>query len=681
MAISTEPANKKVKVMSGQVDDQLAIDTIRTIAADMVQKAKSGHPGAPMGCAPMGHALYTHVMRYNAANPHWWNRDRFVLSNGHACALQYVLMHLAGYKDVGLEDLKNFRQLGSRTAGHPERDLLEGVEVSTGPLGQGICNAVGLAIAGAHLAATYNQDGYELFSNYTYVICGDGCLEEGVSSEACALAGHLGLGHLIVLYDDNKITIDGSTDLAFTEDVSKRFEGMHWQVLEVARGDSDVADIIAKVEEAKKCTDKPTIIKVHTTIGYGSAKQGTAKVHGAPLGDEDLASVKKKFGFDPEKFFEIPTEVRSLYKDALARGQQANKEWDALFVEYGKAFPREHAELTRRAKGALPHELESFLPKYQPGDKAKATRVTSGEVLAALMEHLPEVVGGSADLTASNMTNMGNVPIMQKDAMQNRYIEFGVREHGMAAILNGMHAYGGFLPFGATFVNFIGYCWGAMRLSCLSEQQVLYVMTHDSIDLGEDGPTHQPIEVLPLLRATPNMNTIRPCDGRETVGAYKSYLANRTGPTTLILSRSGLPTFEHSSVEGTMKGAYVIDDFTGKGDGKVIIIASGTEVLQAVEAKKLLSQEGEVDVRVVSMPSWNLFERQSDEYKKSVFPQGVKRLMVEASSPLGFERYAEGWIAMDTFGASGPASKVKAQFGFTADNIYIKAKRLAASSS
>ncbi|EER03118.1 transketolase, putative [Perkinsus marinus ATCC 50983] len=680
MATSTEPANKKAKVMPKQIEE-LAIDTIRITAADMVQKAKSGHPGAPMGCAPIGHALYGHVMKYNASNPHWWNRDRFVLSNGHACALQYVLMHLAGYKDVEVEHLKNFRQLGSRTAGHPERHLLEGVEVSTGPLGQGISNAVGLAIAGAHLAATYNRpDGYEVFNNYTFAVCGDGCLEEGVSSEACALAGHLGLGRLIVLYDDNKITIDGRTDIAFTEDVTKRFEGMHWQVLEVAEGDSDVADIIAKIEEAKKCTDKPTIIKVHTTIGYGSAKQGTAKVHGAPLGDEDLANVKKEFGFDPEKFFEIPTEVRAFYGAVLARGQQANKEWDALFAKYGQAYPAEHAELIRRAKGDLPHDVDSFFPKYQPGDKAKATRVTSGEVLAALMKHLPEIIGGSADLTSSNMTNMGNFPSMQRGAMQNRYIEFGVREHGMAAMLNGIHAYGGFLPFGATFVNFIGYCWGGMRLSCLSEQQVLYVMTHDSIDLGEDGPTHQPIEILALLRATPNMSTIRPCDGRETVGAYKSYLANKNGPTTLILSRSGLPTFENSSAEGAMKGAYVIDDFTGSSDQKVIIIASGTEVLQAVEAKKLLKEEG-VDARVVSMPSWNLFEKQGEAYKKTVLPQGVKRLMVEASSPLGFERYADEWIAMTTFGASGPANKVKAHFGFTAENICIRAKRLLAAST
>ncbi|KAF4670911.1 hypothetical protein FOZ61_007920 [Perkinsus olseni] len=673
-----QPPNKKTKIMTAQVE-QLAIDTIRVTAAEMVQKAKSGHPGAPMGCAPIGHALYAHVMKYNAANPHWWNRDRFVLSNGHGCALQYVLMHLAGYKDVDVDQLENFRQLGSRTAGHPERHLLEGVEVSTGPLGQGISNAVGLAIAAGHMAARYNREGYEIFNNYTFAICGDGCLEEGVSSESCALAGHLGLGRLIVLYDDNKITIDGTTDIAFTEDVSKRFEGMHWQVLEVANGDSDLADILAKIEEAKKCTDKPTIIKVNTTIGFGSAKQGTSKVHGAPLGDDDLANVKKEFGFDPEMHFEIPAEVLSLYKSVLARGQQANQEWDALFAKYGQAYPAEHAELVRRAKGELPIDLDEHVPKYRVGDKAKATRVTSGEVLDALMQRLPEIIGGSADLTASNMTNMGKLPIMSSKAMQNRYIEFGVREHGMAAMLNGIHAYGGFLPFGATFVNFIGYCWGAIRLSCLSEQQVLYVMTHDSIDLGEDGPTHQPVEILPLLRSTPNMSTIRPCDGRETVGAYMAYLKNKSGPTTLILSRSGLPTFDHSSPEGTLKGAYIIDDFTGTGGKKVIIIASGTEVLQAVEAKKMLSEQG-VDARVVSMPSWNLFDKQIDDYKKVVFPDGVKRLMVEASSPLGFERYADEWIAMTTFGASAPGNKVKAHFGFTAENICMRAKRLVASS-
>ncbi|EER19418.1 transketolase, putative [Perkinsus marinus ATCC 50983] len=674
---NAQSAAKVRKTMSGSELDQLSINTIRCTAAEMVQKAKSGHPGAPMGCAPMGHALYAHAMKYNAANPQWWNRDRFVLSNGHACALQYVLMHLAGYKDVDMDQLKNFRQLGSRTAGHPERELLEGVEVTTGPLGQGISNAVGLAIAQANLAATYNREGYEIFNNYTYTICGDGCLEEGISSEACALAGHYGLGHLILLYDDNHITIDGNTDVAFTEDITKRFEGMQWQVLEVAKGDTDLTDILAKIEEAKKCTDKPTIIKVHTTIGYGSAKQGTSKVHGSPLGDEDLANVKTEFGFDPEKHFEIPAEVRSLYQSALARGEKANKEWDDLLAKFAQAYPTEYAELVRRFKGELPIDLDECIPKYQPGDKAKATRVTSGEVLAALMKRLPEVVGGSADLTASNMTNMGSFPVMQKGAMQNRYMEFGIREHGMAAILNGMHAYGGFLPFGATFVNFIGYCWGAVRLSCLSQQQVLYVMTHDSIDLGEDGPTHQPIEMLPLLRATPNMSTIRPCDGRETVGAYMAYLNNKQGPTTLILSRSGLPTFDHSSPEGAMKGAYIIDDFSGKGDKKVIIVASGTEVLQSVEAKKLLAEQG-VDARVVSMPSWDLFEKQIDDYKKVVFPEGVERLMVEAASPLGFERYADDWIAMSTFGASGPAKDVKAKFGFTPENICEKAKKLAA---
>ncbi|EER18661.1 transketolase, putative, partial [Perkinsus marinus ATCC 50983] len=441
--------------MSGSDLDQLSINTIRCTAAEMVQKAKSGHPGAPMGCAPMGHAIYAHAMKYNAANPQWWNRDRFVLSNGHACALQYVLMHLAGYKDVDMEQLKNSVS----------------VEVTTGPLGQGISNAVGLAIAQANLAATYNREGYEIFNNYTYTICGDGCLEEGISSEACALAGHYGLGRLILLYDDNHITIDGNTDIAFTEDITKRFEGMQWQVLEVAKGDTDLSDILAKIEEAKKCTDKPTIIKVHTTIGYGSAKQGTSKVHGSPLGDEDLANVKREFGFDPEKHFEIPAEVRSLYQSALARGEKANKEWDDLLAKFAEAYPAEYAELVRRFKGELPIDLDECIPKYQPGDKAKATRVTSGEVLAALMKRLPEIVGGSADLTASNMTNMGKYPVMQKGAMQNRYMEFGIREHGMAAILNGMHAYGGFLPFGATFVNFIGYCWGAVRLSCLSKQQ------------------------------------------------------------------------------------------------------------------------------------------------------------------------------------------------------------------
>lgn len=647
---------------------------IRCLAVDMVQAANSGHPGAPMGCAGIAHALFGHVMNFNPENPTWWGRDRFVLSNGHACALLYSMLHLTGYKDVTIDQLRQFRQLKSITPGHPEAGVTPGVEVSTGPLGQGISNAVGLAIAQEMLAAQYSP---ELFNNYTFVICGDGCLQEGVSYEACSLAGHLGLGRLIVIYDDNQITIDGSTELSFTEDVRKRFEAQNWEVLEVSDGNNDIASIVAAVNQAKQNLDQPTLIKVRTTIGIDSAKQGSEKTHGSPLGPEEIKKLKTLYGFNPDESFSVPSDVYEFYKShSLARGQGTEMEWKENFSRYSASHPEKAAELTRRFAGQLPEGWEDALPKFD--EKPKATRQYSGEVLAAVVKSIQSVVGGSADLTESTVTNKANIAAFSKNHRENRFLHFGVREHAMAAISNGLAAYGGFLPFCATFANFIGYAWGAARLSSLSHHKVLYIATHDSIDLGEDGPTHQPIEILGLLRGTPNMQTIRPADGTETIGAYKAHLAaSNTGPTTLILSRGAVAPLENSSVDGVFKGAYVLSDFSPAGESapRVILSGSGTEVGLVVEAKKKLEQQG-ISVRTVSVPSIDMFTKQSNEYKESVFPHGVKVVYVEASSCLGAAKFAHSIVSMTTFGASAPAKALKQHFGFTVDNVVAKAIQL-----
>ena len=646
-----------------------AVGTIRCLTADMVQKANSGHPGAPMGCAPMAHALFGHVMRFNPQNPNWWNRDRFVLSNGHACALLYSMLSLCGYKDMDIEQLTKFRQLGSLTPGHPERGLTPGVELTTGPLGQGVSAAVGLALAQTHLAARFGKD---LFNNFTFVICGDGCLQEGVSSEAASLAGHWGLGRLIVLYDDNRITIDGDTSLSFTEHVSARYAAYGWEVMEVMDGDHDVAAIIAAINSAKCNLGRPTLIKVRTTIGFGSDKQGTEKTHGAPLGTEDLRNVKIKFGFDPEQFFYVPERVATFYRARAERGKQTEDAWNLKFAEFAITNPGYALELQRRFKGELPSEFLTNLPKSFTGDKA--TRASSGEILASLMKTVPELIGGSADLMESTVSNKGNLAAYSQRNPENRILHFGVREHAMVAIGNGIHAYGGLLPFISTFCNFIGYCWGALRLSALSHHQLLFIATHDSIDLGEDGPTHQPIEMLSLLRSTPNVLDIRPCDGKETVGAYMAFAGHKHGPTILVLNRSNLPQLVNSSAENTCKGAYILDDYGGPG-AKVIIAASGSEVSLALSAKAELAKI-DIAARVVSFPSWFLFEAQEEYYRETVFPQGVPVLLVEAARILGAEKYAHDTIQMKTFGDSAPAKTLKKKFGFTVENVINKVKNL-----
>jgi transketolase len=658
---SSESPSKKQKMTTSV--DTTCINTIRCLGADIVQKANSGHPGAPMGCAPMAHTLFNKVMRYSPSNPKWFNRDRFVLSNGHSCALLYTMLHLTGYERPSMSDLQNFRQLNSVTAGHPEKYLLDGVEVSTGPLGQGISNAVGLAIAEAHLAARFNQNGLApLVDHSTYVICGDGCLQEGVSSEACSLAGHLKLGKLIVLYDDNDITIDGGTNLSFTEDVAKRFESYGWHVQTVADGNStDTSSLESAVAAARAVTDKPSIIKVKTIIGLGSAKQGTHSVHGAPLGAEDISNVKTKFGFDPSQSFQVPDVVREAYGSCVDKGNAAVAEWNALLSEYKSAVPELMAEFERRMNGTLPDNWMAALPRYTPGqDKDKASRNYSQDVINALAPLLPEMMGGSADLTPSNKTNFKGCIDFQADTPHGRYLRFGVREHGMAAICNGMAAHGSILPYCATFLNFVGYALGAIRVTSLSHFRVIYVMTHDSIGLGEDGPTHQPVETLCSLRAMPNHLVIRPADGNETSGAYAIALANPTRPCTLALSRQTLVHQTGSSIENTMKGAYVLLE---NANAVCTLIATGSEVQLCMNAAAEMG-----NVRVVSMPCWELFEEQSNEYQQSVLG-GLPVVSVEAGATTGWERYSHAHIGMRTFGASAPGSACFEHFGFTVNNI------------
>ncbi|KAK9768234.1 Transketolase [Basidiobolus ranarum] len=654
--------------MAPQIDT-VAINTIRALAADVVRKANSGHPGAPMGCAPMAHALFSKFMKYNPKNPKWATRDRFVLSNGHGCALHYVMLHLAGY-NVTIDDLKTFRQLDSVCPGHPENFMTEGIEVTTGPLGQGISNAVGLAIAEAHLAATFNRDGFPIIDNHTYVIMGDGCLQEGVAAEAVSLAGHLKLGKLIALYDDNHIQIDGDTNLGFTEDVIMRFESYGWHTLILEDGDNDFEGLVKAIEEAKKVTEKPTLIKIRTTIGYGSKNEGTEKVHGAPLSAEDIAQVKSKFGFNPEESFAVAAEVTDLYSKIGENGAQQNLEWDSLFEKYASQYPELASEFKRRLAGELPQQLQEALPRYTPSDPAVATRKLSETLLNKVADILPELIGGSADLTGSNLTRWKSAVDFQHESTGlgnygGRYIRFGVREHGMAAICNGITAYGGFIPFGSTFLNFISYAVGATRLSALSHFRVVYIMTHDSIGLGEDGPTHQPVETLAHLRATPNTLVLRPADGNEVSGAYLAAFQNSTRPSVLALTRQNLPHLEGSSIENTLKGAYPLKQIE-KAD--LILVATGSEVSICVEASEKLAEQG-VIASVVSMPSMELFDEQELAYKKTVFPDGVPVISAEAMTTFGWQKYAHASVGLTTFGASAPCEELYKKFGITPTDI------------
>lgn len=657
--------------------EELCINSIRFLAIDAVQKANSGHPGLPMGAAPMAYVLWNQFMRFNPKNPQWFNRDRFVLSAGHGCMLQYALLYLAGYDSVTIEDIKEFRQWGSHTPGHPENFETAGIEVTTGPLGQGICNGVGLAVAEAHLAAKFNKPDATLVDHYTYVILGDGCNMEGISGEACSLAGHWGLGKLIALYDDNHISIDGSTDIAFTEDVSKRFEAYGWHVQHVADGNNNLEAIAAAIEAAKAVTDKPSMIKVTTTIGYGSPKKaGTAGVHGAALGPDEVTATRENLGWDYEPFV-IPEDALAHFRKAVERGASYEAEWNSTLAQYKTKYPQEAAEFERLLKGELPANWDAQLPSYTPADKALATRKHSENCLNAIAPNLPELIGGSADLTHSNLTELKCSGDFQKGHYENRNLRFGVREHGMAAICNGIVLHNsGLIPYCATFLVFADYLRGALRLSALSQAGVIYVMTHDSIALGEDGPTHQPVETLASLRVIPNLLVIRPADGNETSGAYQVAITRRKQPTLLALTRQGLPNLAGSSAANVAKGAYPVVDCEGTPD--LILIGTGSEVSLCVQAAEQLTANG-TKVRVVSMPSWELFAEQSAEYQESVLPSAVtKRLAVEAGSSFGWCRYASASVSIDHFGASAPGGTVMTKFGFTVDNVVAKAKAILA---
>jgi transketolase len=647
-----------------------AINTLRFLSADAVQRANSGHPGLPMGAAAMAFTIWTRHLRHNPRNPRWPGRDRFILSGGHGSMLLYSLLHLTGY-DLALDELKNFRQWGSLTPGHPEYGLTPGVETTTGPLGQGFAAGVGMAIAATHLAALYSP---ELFDYFVYSIVTDGDLMEGVASEAASLAGHLGLGRLIYLYDDNHISIDGPTELAFTEDRAKRFEAYHWHVQIVSDG-NDVDAIDAAIRNAKQ-DPRPSIVMCRTTIGFGAPKkQGTAKAHGEPLGDEELNAAKDNLGWPREPRFYIPGDVAAFYCQAVERGQKTETEWNQKLSDYTQANPEKGTELARRLSGKLPQGWEKDLPVFPADAKGMATRAASGKVINALAAKLPELIGGSADLAPSNNTKIEGSPAFQKDSPQGRNFHFGVREHAMAAIVNGMALHGGVIPYGGTFLVFSDYARPAMRIAALSHIPSIFVFTHDSVGLGEDGPTHQPVEHLVSLRAMPNLAVIRPADANETAQAWKVAITRRNGPTALALTRQAVPTFDPKNAKGVERGAYVLASF-GRKTPDVILMASGSEVALAMEAAKALHQKGK-SVRVVSFPSWELFEKQGKAYRESVLPKKVTaRVSIEAGAGLGWERYvgpAGRIVSIERFGASAPYKVIFEKFGFTVENIVAQA--------
>jgi len=659
--------------------DQLCINTIRMLAADAVQKAKSGHPGMPMGAAAMAYALWTRILKHHPANPAWPDRDRFVLSAGHGSMLLYALLHLTGY-DVSLEDLRQFRQWGSRTPGHPEFGHTPGVETTTGPLGQGFANGVGMAIAERWLAAQFNRPDHAIVEHYTFGIVSDGDLMEGVSSEAASLAGHLGLGKLVYLYDDNKITIDGSTDLAFTEDVGRRFEAYGWHVQRVADG-NDLDAVEAAIRAAQRETARPSLVMCRTHIGFGSPnRQDTSKAHGEPLGEDELVLTKQRLGWPESPAFLVPDEVRQEFRKAVERGERWEAAWRQRLQAYAAAFPTEAARWSLWMSGALPEGWDAALPRYAPGDPAVATRAVSGKVIQAVYGPVANLVGGSADLAPSNNTYVPAGGEFQTGAPGGRNFHFGVREHAMGAIANGMALHGGLRPYAATFLVFSDYMRPAIRLAALMGIPVVFIFTHDSIGLGEDGPTHQPVEHVMALRTIPGLRVIRPADAIETVEAWRAALTHH-GPTCLILTRQNLPILDRTGAQpgwGVERGAYVLAEAPG-GNPQVILIATGSEVQLATGAQKILQEKG-VMARVVSMPSWELFEAQPQRYRDAVLPPGVTaRVAVEAGSPLGWYKYVGlggDVVGMTRFGASAPAKVLFEQFGFTAENVAARALRL-----
>jgi len=653
--------------------DGLCINTLRMLSAEAVQQANSGHPGLPMGAAPMAHVLWTRFLKHNPANPKWSDRDRFVLSAGHGSMLLYSLLFLTGY-DLTLNDLKAFRQWGSKTPGHPEYGHTPGVETTTGPLGQGLANAVGMAMSEAFLAARYNRPGFPIVDHTTYALVSDGDLMEGVSHEAASLAGHLKLGKLICLYDDNHISIEGSTELAFTEDRLKRFEAYEWQVLQVEDG-NDLEAIARAIQAAREERQRPSLIAVRTFIGWGSPnKQNKASAHGEPLGVEEVGLTKANLCWPAEPSFCVPEPALAAFRQAIDRGKRSETEWSSLKQSYEQLFPDSARELKGLLGGELPRGWDRDLPAFPADPKGEATRNASGLVLNSLATHLPHLIGGSADLAPSNKTLIKGSQDYAFGRYDQRNIRFGVREHGMGSILNGMALHGGVIPYGGTFLIFSDYMRPPIRLAAMMGQRVIYVFTHDSIGLGEDGPTHQPVEQLAALRAIPNLTVIRPADANETVEAWRQAIQNTNGPTALVLTRQNVPTLDRKkfySASGLSRGGYVVNKLEGK-KPEIILIGTGSELSLALEAAAQLEAQGKT-VRVVSLPSWELFERQSQSYRDEVLPPDVKtRVSIEAGSPQGWERYVGDQgriIGLDHFGASAPYKILYQQFGITVERV------------
>lgn len=670
-----------MNVNTGTTDlEQLAIDTVRVLAVDGVQKANSGHPGMPMGAAPMGHVLWSQEMYYNPKNPEWANRDRFILSAGHGCMLQYCYLHLTGY-DLSLDDLKNFRQLNSKTAGHPEYGLTPGIDVTTGPLGQGFANGVGFAIGQKHLAGRYNKPGYHLFDYKIFAICSDGDMMEGVTSEAASLASQLELGNLIYLYDDNHISIEGDTDIAFTEDVAARFKAYGWHVQVVDDG-NDVAAIRAAVHNAKIEIRKPSLIKVRTHLAYGSPnKVDTPGAHGSPLGEKEVRLVKEGMGFDPDQSFYVPKEVSEYYLECGRKGAEKEAKWNEQYDAYKKEFPELAAEYELLSSGKLPEGWQDTIPTFKVDAGKVATRKASGEVLNAIAPVLPGLIGGAADLAPSTETNLKKFESFTAEDRTGRNFHFGIREHAMGSALNGMALTKGIIPFGATFLIFSEYMRPPIRMAAIMKIKPIFIYTHDSIGLGEDGTTHQPVEQLISLRSIPNTTLIRPADANETAQAWRVAIEHVGGPVILVLTRQGLTTIDqekYGKATELEKGAYILSDVENP---QLLLIATGSEVELVMNAQAKLQEEG-IAARVISMPSWELFEKQDAEYKEKVFPKNLKkRLAVEMASTLGWHKYItdEGdIIGMHTFGESAPAEELYKVFGFTVENVVEKAKALIA---
>jgi len=657
--------------------DELCIQTIRFLSVEGVQAANSGHPGITMGMAPAAYVLWAKHLKHNPTNPKWPNRDRFVLSAGHGSMLLYSMLHLCGY-DMPIEELKNFRKWGSKTPGHPEYEPDLGIEVTTGPLGQGISNGVGMAIAQKHLAAVFNKDGFDVINHKVYVIAGDGCMQEGVSSEASSLAAHLGLDNLIVIYDDNHITIDGETELSFTEDVAARYKAYGWHVQVIGGDGNDMEAFEKALEKAKSHKGQPSFIKIRTHIAFGSPNmQDTAKAHGTPLGDDEIKLIKKNYGWDPEKTFYVPDEVKTRMKQVIDDGKKAQADWEKMLAEYAKAHPESAKLFNDTTCGKLPVNLDEILPEFEAGTSV-ATRKASGKVIDAVMPHLPMIMGGSADLTPSNNTKAADAVDFQKDSRQGRYIRYGVREHAMGAIMNGISVSGLLRAYGGTFLVFSDYMRAAVRVAALSGYPTIFVFTHDSVGLGEDGPTHQPVEQLAALRAIPNLLTIRPADANETAQAWKYALEHTDGPVALCFSRQGLPVLDQQKyppATNLSKGAYVL---LAAKNPDVLLLAAGSEVSLALEAAQKLDAEG-ISAQVVSMPCWELFEKQPKSYKDSVIPPAVKaRVGIEAGVELGWSKWIGDkglFIGMSTFGASAPAKVCFEKFGITTEKIIEAAKK------